>query len=172
MRFEVDVSGRIRRVTLEKTNVACRFRVTIDGVTRLVDAAQLGNRAWSLLLPEEDGASWRATISEGADPGALLIQVGGTSVPVSLNGRRSRHSSSAGNTSAGGPQRIAAMMPGKVVRVLVAPGDEVVEGQSVVVVEAMKMENEFRAQKPGTVKEVAVRPGSSVEAGKVLVVIE
>jgi biotin carboxyl carrier protein len=63
-------------------------------------------------------------------------------------------------------------MPGRVVRVLVAPGDEVQARQAVVVVEAMKMENELRSPKAGRVKDVAVTPGTSVEAGRVLVVIE
>jgi len=63
-------------------------------------------------------------------------------------------------------------MPGRVVRVLVNAGDEVAARQGVVVVEAMKMENELRSPKAGTVKEVAVTPGTSVEAGRVLVVIE
>ena len=63
-------------------------------------------------------------------------------------------------------------MPGRVVRVLLAVGDEVASRQGVVVVEAMKMENELRATKGGRVKEVSVTPGTSVEAGRVLVVIE
>jgi biotin carboxyl carrier protein len=63
-------------------------------------------------------------------------------------------------------------MPGKVVRVLVKPGDEVVARQGVVVVEAMKMENELRAPRAGRVKEVSVVPGMSVEAGRILAVIE
>jgi biotin carboxyl carrier protein len=63
-------------------------------------------------------------------------------------------------------------MPGRVVRVLVAPGDEVERRQPVVVVEAMKMENELRSPKAGRVKDVAVTAGTSVEAGRVLVVIE
>ena len=63
-------------------------------------------------------------------------------------------------------------MPGRVVRVLVAPGDAVEARQAVVVVEAMKMENELRSPRAGRVKEVAVLAGSSVEAGRVLVVID
>jgi biotin carboxyl carrier protein len=62
-------------------------------------------------------------------------------------------------------------MPGRVVRVLVGPGDEVAARQGVVVVEAMKMENELRAPRAGRVKEIAVAAGASVEAGRVLVVI-
>ncbi len=63
-------------------------------------------------------------------------------------------------------------MPGRVVRVLVAAGDTVAARQGVVVVEAMKMENELRSPKAGRVKDVAVTPGTSVEAGRVLIVIE
>ena len=71
-----------------------------------------------------------------------------------------------------GVQPVVAPMPGRVVRVLVSPGDEVAARQGVVVVEAMKMENELRSPKAGKVKEVNVTPGTSVEAGRVLVVIE
>jgi biotin carboxyl carrier protein len=63
-------------------------------------------------------------------------------------------------------------MPGRVVRVLVAQGDEVAARQGVVVVEAMKMENELRSPKAGRVKEVSVKAGDSVEAGRGLLVVE
>jgi biotin carboxyl carrier protein len=63
-------------------------------------------------------------------------------------------------------------MPGKIVRVLVKPGDEVTARQGVVVVEAMKMENELRAARDGRVKEVHVTEGALVESGRLLVVIE
>jgi biotin carboxyl carrier protein len=63
-------------------------------------------------------------------------------------------------------------MPGRVVRVLVEPGDEVAVRQGVVVVEAMKMENELRSPKAGRVKDVSVKAGDSVEAGRVLLVVE
>jgi biotin carboxyl carrier protein len=92
-------------------------------------------------------------------------------VPVVVNGRTRRRGArdEAGRV---GRQPVVAPMPGRVVRVLVSPGDEVTARQGVVVVEAMKMENELRAPKAGTVKEVNVTPGTSVEAGRVLVVIE
>jgi biotin carboxyl carrier protein len=71
-----------------------------------------------------------------------------------------------------GDQPVTAPMPGRVVRVLVAAGDEVAAGQGLVVVEAMKMENELRAPKTGKVKDVNFSAGTPVDAGKVLVVIE
>ncbi len=67
---------------------------------------------------------------------------------------------------------VTAIMPGKIIRVLVKEGDQVQEGDVLCVLEAMKMENELRAGKSGVVKEVTVEPGSDVEMGEVLVVID
>jgi biotin carboxyl carrier protein len=77
-----------------------------------------------------------------------------------------------GATSNHGRQEIAASMPGKVIRVLVALGDAVEEGQGLVVVEAMKMQNEMKSPKAGRVAEVRARPDATVGAGEVLVVVE
>jgi len=85
--------------------------------------------------------------------------------PRSLRGRKSR-------TASGGQQEIAAPMPGKVVRVLVAPGDLVEAGQGVVVVEAMKMQNEMKSPKAGRITEIRTRPGATVLAGEGLVIVE
>ena len=71
-----------------------------------------------------------------------------------------------------GRQEIAASMPGKVIRVLVAAGDTVEEGQGLVVVEAMKMQNEMKSPKAGRVAEVRARPDATVGAGEILVVVE
>jgi biotin carboxyl carrier protein len=101
----------------------------------------------------------------------VLVTVRGRLAVVTVNGRRTGHPADTGRHSHG-EQPVVAPMPGRVVRVLVAPGDEVAARQGVVVVEAMKMENELRAPKKGLVKDVRVSPGTSVEAGRVLVVIE
>jgi biotin carboxyl carrier protein len=77
-----------------------------------------------------------------------------------------------GSTANQGRQEIAASMPGKIIRVLVAAGDAVEEGQGLVVVEAMKMQNEMKSPKSGRVAEVRARPDATVIAGEVLVVIE
>jgi biotin carboxyl carrier protein len=74
--------------------------------------------------------------------------------------------------SADGPQEVAAPMPGKVVRVLVAAGDAVEAGQGVVVVEAMKMQNEVKSPKAGTIREIRTRADATVAAGEILLVIE
>ena len=93
-------------------------------------------------------------------------------VTVVVNGRRTGRASADGGTAARGEQTIVAPMPGRVARLLVSSGDEVTARQPVVVVEAMKMENELRSPKAGRVREIAVMAGESVEAGRVLAVIE
>ncbi|MSO45437.1 MAG: biotin/lipoyl-binding protein [Acidobacteria bacterium] len=106
--------------------------------------------------------------------GALNVYVRGTPVTLSLNGRgqRSRASRHGGADPAGGePQRMVAPMPGRIVRVLAKPGEHVVARQSVVVIEAMKMENELRSARDGVVAEMHAREGQLVEAGALLAVI-
>jgi len=116
------------------------------------------------------GRSTDFQIVPGPRPGELLVGLEGRTINVFVNGRRSAHADA---TSHGhGLISIAAPMPGRVVRVLVAAGEEVAARQGVVVVEAMKMENELRAPRAGRVKEVSVAAGTSVEAGRILAVIE
>jgi biotin carboxyl carrier protein len=86
--------------------------------------------------------------------------------PRSLQGRRS-----AGG-GATGPRALKAPMPGRVVRVLVGAGDEVLEGQAIMVIEAMKMQNELKSPKVGRVVRVASAVGDTVGAGDVLAVVE
>jgi biotin carboxyl carrier protein len=76
------------------------------------------------------------------------------------------------SAAAHGPQHITAPMPGKVVRVLVSPGNQVDQGQGLVVVEAMKMQNEMKSPKSGRVLEVKAKPDATVAAGEVLVIVE
>jgi len=111
-------------------------------------------------------------VAPGGAPGEFLVNLDGRVVAVTVNGRRARRGSRDAAGTAAGEQRVVAPMPGRIVKVLVGPGDEVAARQGVVVVEAMKMENELRAQRSGRVREVSVAPGASVEAGRVLVVLE
>jgi biotin carboxyl carrier protein len=110
---------------------------------------------------------------EAGSNGELIVHVNGVAVPLSIVDRRRRRGRS-GSGEPGTdtrPKAIAAPMPGRIVRVLVQPGEAVRAGQGLIVVEAMKMENELRAPRGGTVAEVRVREGASVEADAVLVVL-
>jgi biotin carboxyl carrier protein len=170
MTIDVDVNGRGRTVSVERT-AAGRYRVTIDGGPHDVDVARVGALGFSL-LEGTNGVSRDVQVAPGARTGELLIRLDGRSVLATVNGRRTGRGASDAGGHAHGDQPVVAPMPGRVVRVLVSPGDTVAARQGVVVVEAMKMENELRAAKAGRVKEVAVEAGASVEAGRVLVVIE
>ena len=171
MTFEIEVNGRTRAVSVERAGSAERFRVTIDGQTTLVDAQRSGEYGLSLLFPESSNEGTRVSLAPGSAPGEMFAYLAGRVTQVIVNGRRRGRSADAAG-SAHGEQRVIAPMPGRVVRVLVAAGDAVEARQPVVVVEAMKMENELRSPKTGTVKEVAVAAGASVEAGRVLLVVE
>jgi biotin carboxyl carrier protein len=111
---------------------------------------------------------------EGEPSSGLLVHVNGRVVAVAvagLAGRAGRRSRAAGADAGSGPQQVVAPMPGRVIKVLVNAGDVVAAGQALVVVEAMKMENELRSQRAGTVIEVRAPEGALVEARAVLVVI-
>lgn len=133
-----------------------------------VDAVHLQGAAVSLLVA---GRSARVDLEPGKE-GALAVLLGGQVHRLELlDERRLRRRKATGKFSLDGPQRIDSPMPGKVVRVLVRVGDEVTEGQSLVVVEAMKMENELKSPKAGKVTELLAQEGAAVESGARLVVV-
>jgi biotin carboxyl carrier protein len=144
-----------------------RFRVQIDGKTWDVDAAALPGGSLSLLT---EGRSYDVVLQPGRD--TTVVGLNGLHIALELvDEGRKRLKSARSRLSAQGPQTILAPMPGKVARVLVQAGEAVAEGQGLVVVEAMKMENELKSPKEGTVVEVAVREGQAVEGGAKLVVV-
>ena len=171
MIFEIDINGRTRTVAIDKA-AAGTYRVLLDGEPHELDAVRVGVYGLSLLLDGERGLSREVQVAPGTAPGELLITLAGRIAAATVNGRRTGRAGADTGAGAHGEQPVTAPMPGRVVRVLVAPGDAVAVRQPVVVVEAMKMENELRSPKAGRVKDVGVVPGTSVEAGRVLLVIE
>ncbi|MGE5359325.1 MAG: acetyl-CoA carboxylase biotin carboxyl carrier protein subunit [Bacteroidales bacterium] len=173
MTFEIELNGRVRPVSVERDGDL--YRVAMDGKSRLVDLARVDRSTLSLIFPER-AASHEVAIVERMEPGELEVHLRPGVVYARLEGRtkvRRRAAAGMDPFAAGdGEQQIVAPMPGKVVRVLVSPGDDVKVRQGLVVVEAMKMENELRSPKDGRVKDVRVQQGMSVEAGRVLVVVE
>jgi biotin carboxyl carrier protein len=171
MTFEVELNGRTRTVSVERTAPG-RFRVSVDGSPHEIDAARTGEYGLSLLLDRGAAVSREISVAPAGLPGELLVGLEGQCVAVTVNGRRTGRAAADAGTLAHGEVSVVAPMPGRVVRVLVAIGDDVTAKQGVVVVEAMKMENELRSPKAGRVKDVTVAPGTSVDAGRVLVTIE
>ena len=170
MRYEVKLSSstseeKKRVVELERN--ASGWRVTLDGLVVAVNAAEISPNTLSILL---DGQSFEITVTLSPD-GKLQLHTGTREFiaevidPRAWSGRR--HSS----VEAEGRQQIVAPMPGKVVRLLVKPGDHVEAGQGLLVVEAMKMQNEIRSPKSGTVERVLAKEGQPVNAGEVLCVV-
>jgi biotin carboxyl carrier protein len=145
-----------------------RYALTFRERRFVVDALALEHGAVSMLV---DGASYSVEFDESGDEIAVLVRDQVSWVDVA-DERRLRLRAARGAFTAEGKQVVAAPMPGKVVKVLVAVGDEVAEGQGLVVVEAMKMENELKSPKAGKVTEVAAKEGSAVEMNAKLVVIE
>ena len=183
MRFEVETGRRRRTIDVKRSGDG--WTVTMDGRAMWVDFVRVDDR-WSMLIrpveidsgsraPGEPapvrGASHDVAI-ESRRHGRHVVHVDGQLVPVTVRvPGRGRPGTDGDAPGATGPVTIAAPMPGRVVKVLVAPGDAVLARQGLVVVEAMKMENELRAPRAGTVAEVRVREGMPVEANVVLVVI-
>jgi biotin carboxyl carrier protein len=171
VRFEIEAGGQPRAVDVAADGGT--WRVTIGGRAWRASMVRTGDR-WSLLLADVDakrqaGRSYDVMF-EPAGGGAWQIHVNGQVVQAGL--RTSARRLRGPGTAAAGDGRVVAPMPGRVVKVLVTVGTVVEARQGVVVVEAMKMENELRAPRAGVVREVRVAEGASVEAQTVLVVID
>ncbi len=173
MNFEIEVNGRARTVKVERAG--SRFRIESDGRVDVVDVARVDRTTISMILDGARQQSHEATVVDGREPGDVSVYLRAGVVQARVDGAPGqRRWSAKGATlgSAGGPQRLTAPMPGKIVKVLVKPGDAVTARQGLVVIEAMKMENELRASRDGQVKDVHVTEGDLVEAGRLLTVIE
>jgi biotin carboxyl carrier protein len=174
VQYTLVIGERTRTVHLQRQDGG--YRVTVDARTFDVHAAEVDGRALSLLIGSTSaqgaGRSVPAVVVPGRTTGELQVAVHGRTVPVQVVADERSRRRGGGPGDASGPQRIIAPMPGKVVRVLVAPGAEVQARQGLVVVEAMKMENELRAARAGRVVSVSVVEGQSVDAGAVLAVVE
>jgi len=145
-----------------------RYAIRIGGRTHTVVARALEHGAVSLLV---DGRSYDVELDESGDEVQVLVDFELLTVDVADERAVSLRAGAAG-FSVTGKVLVTAPMPGKVVRVLVAPGAQVTEGQGLVVVEAMKMENELKSPKAGTVVEVFAKEGSAVEANAKLLTVE
>lgn len=176
MQYEVDINGRAASVSVTRRDG--RFIIALGERQWTVDAASVGSHTLSMLIEREsaaDGAaparveSREVSLATDAVTGQLIVGLGAVPMLVGLDSRRRWGRKDDGNAT--GPQRIVAPMPGKIVRVLAAPGTPVAHRQPIIVIEAMKMENELRAARDGVVTDVFVREGQSVEAGTALAVI-
>ena len=145
--------------------------VRIDGDLVKAELRQVaGTPIRHLLL---DGASHTLHAANG-EPGAWVVHMDGTRMELDVVDERTRtiRAMTARTSGPRGPRPVKAPMPGLVVRLLVAAGERVRAGQGVAIVEAMKMENELKADAEGVVARIAVEPGQAVEKGTVMIEFE
>jgi acetyl/propionyl-CoA carboxylase alpha subunit len=163
----LEIGGKRRRVELalpaggEAADGA--VKCVVDGLPVVVDVRMLQAGVMSLLV---EGRQYRCVL----DGDGVLI--GGRRFGFEVDDPRSLQGRRGGGAWAEGPRAVKAPMPGRVVRVLVDAGQDVVEGEAIVVIEAMKMQNELKSPKGGRVVRVAVVVGDAVGSGDVLAVVE
>jgi biotin carboxyl carrier protein len=163
VKLEIEIAGRIRVVEYAPGAAS----VVIDGVSIPVDARMLQTGVLSLIV---DGRAWRVVLDENANEPAVLIA--GERIAYRVDDPRSLKARRAHSGGTDGPSTIKASMPGRVVRVLALPGEKVKAHQGVVVIEAMKMQNELKSPRDGVIAELRVKPGDTVSAGDVLAVVD
>jgi len=166
LRLDIDQDSYTLDVTPTGDNA---YRYAIDGAESRSGAASVVEvmpGVYSIL----DGArSWIVTVAGGANGIEAWVQ--GNRYILSVSDPRDRPSRS-GTAGKSGPLEVRSLMPGKVIRVLVARNDHVSAGQGLVVVEAMKMQNELKAPRDGRVTTITAVEGATVGAGVTLVVLE
>jgi biotin carboxyl carrier protein len=170
MKFEVQLDGpfgkKARSVELERN--AGGWRVILDGQPVDADAVQISPYMFSILL---NGQSHEIRITPDA-AAKLKLQTRTQEFTAEVIDPRLWSGRRHGHIEAEGRQQIVAPMPGKIVRLLMKAGDHVEAGQGLLVVEAMKMQNEIRSPKSGTVERVLAKEGQLVTAGEVLAWVE
>jgi biotin carboxyl carrier protein len=167
MKLTAEIDGQEHALELRRDGA--RVSAEIDGRRYELEARE--TEAGSYLFTF-DGRVYECRVGRGAQGGETKVEIGGREFAVALFDPRGLRAAAAGGAQSGGRAVVAASIPGKVVRVLVEEGARVEAGAGVVVVEAMKMQNELKSPKAGTVTELRARAGATVNAGEVLAIIE
>ncbi len=167
MIFEVTEGKETTRIELREVGENL-YDVVIDGETVRVDAVKSGPTVYSII---EAGKQFEAMVDERGEHG-FDVTVRGRLFHFQAEDERTKLLGAGAGGAASGPQTVTAEMPGKVLKLEVAAGEAVSEGQGIVIVEAMKMENEIRSPIDGVVTEIGVSEGETVEAGATLFTVE
>jgi biotin carboxyl carrier protein len=167
LNYDIELNGRKRRLSIQPGGQSNGYSFQLDGQPCSVDAHLLQGNVLSLLI---EGKSYRILFDPR--PGGDAVVVGERRVPYTIYDPRSLRSRTNADANAAGARSVIAPMPGRIVRILVQVGDHIEAQQGLIVMEAMKMQNELKAPKAGGVIRVAVETGATVQAGEVLLVIE
>jgi biotin carboxyl carrier protein len=167
MNFDVLINGARRSVTFTQSkDEPSRIAVLIDGRSVEADAAKISPDGYSIIL---GGRSLEVAVDETSE--GLLVHTAGREFQVEIADPRSWRRKHGGGIELEGRQQVAAPMPGKIVSVLVAQGQKVESGQGLLVIEAMKMQNEIRSPKSGTVEKLLAMEGQAVSAGEIVAIV-
>ncbi len=166
MKFEVLLTSPFgaRTCVVDLERVADRWRISLDGRAVHADVVEIAPSTLSILIR---GESHEIRIARHAD-GTLRIQTGLREFTAEVTDPRSWRGRRLSHVEVEGRQQITAPMAGKVVRLLAKSGDHVEAGQGLMVVEAMKMQNEIHSPKSGNVERLLAKEGQPVNAGEVL----
>jgi biotin carboxyl carrier protein len=166
MKLQVQMTGP-DGAALRSVEINCAaesLTVSLDGQVVEADCVEINSNTFSILLA---GQSYEVRIVPSAD-GMLKLHAGQQEFTAEVSDPRAWRGRRHGAITVEGSQQIVAPMPGKVIRVLAQSGDAVEAGQGLLVIEAMKMQNEIRSPKPGIVERMHVKEGQAVNAGEVL----
>jgi len=164
MNFKLKIAGRTR--TLKVNSTGARLEFSLDGQGIAADVVEVEPNIFSVLV---GGEGFEVRVEQV--PQGVRIWVDGREYLAELDDPRQWQRGASGVSGAEGLQRVFAPMPGKVVRLLVKPQSTVKAGQGLLVVEAMKMQNEIKSPKEGKVEKVNVNEGQAVNVGEILLTI-
>lgn len=173
MHYEVNIGGKSYRFDLERDNgLQNHWRCLLNGREMALDVIQVTENLLSIVIGGRSFEVRReaAKHENGTDEEQVFVR--GKLYQIAIRDARSLRSRRRSAAADAGPLRLRASMPGKVVRVLANKGDSIQAGNGILVIEAMKMQNEVRSPKDGTVKELHAHEGMNVNAGDVLAVLE
>ena len=167
MAYIATLGDQTHTIEVQELKADHLYRIVIDGKERIVDGRQLSAHMYSLLVEDQ---SFTIDVTEKDDQ--YTVSCEGKTFQFSLLDERRALRPGEGGSSGVGDTEVRSLMPGKIVEILVSVGDEVEQDQGVLIMEAMKMENEVRASTTGTVTAILVAEGQAVEAGELLLELE
>ena len=165
--YHVTIDGMEHELAIEELADAGAFEVNLGGKKVKADLRQAGPSSFSIIVGTR---SFDLDVIRQGDE--LVVSSRSGVMRVTLEDARRRLMQSRGSREVSGKVQMRAMMPGRVLSIAVKAGDQVEAQQGVLVIEAMKMENELKSPKAGKVVEVKVVAGQTVEKGELLIVIE
>lgn len=172
--YEITVGEKIHKIEIDSvastapsSNGELAYRVRLDGGEIAVSCVPISEGLLSLIV---NGESFDVACERSGE--RLQVSVRGAIYECIVTDPRSLRSQKRAGLADSGEQKLTASMPGKVIRIIASVGDQITAGQGILIIEAMKMQNEVRSPKDGQLKKLLVRQGANVVAGEVLAIIE